>query len=103
MLALLGDSITTDHISPAGSIPKDGPAGVYLISRDVAPRSFNSFGSRRGNHEVMIRGVVCQHQDKKQDGRRKGGGMDRARSDGRGNVDLRRVLKVHERRDGTLS
>ena len=56
VLALLGDSITTDHISPAGSIPKDGPAGVYLISRDVAPRSFNSFGSRRGNHEVMIRG-----------------------------------------------
>ena len=55
-LALLGDSITTDHISPAGSIPKDGPAGGYLISRGVAPRSFNSFGSRRGNHEVMIRG-----------------------------------------------
>ncbi len=55
-LALLGDSITTDHISPAGSIPKDGPAGGYLISRGVTPRSFNSFGSRRGNHEVMIRG-----------------------------------------------
>ena len=56
VLALLGDSITTDHISPAGSIPKDGPAGGYLISRGVSPRSFNSFGSRRGNHEVMIRG-----------------------------------------------
>ena len=55
-LALLGDSITTDHISPAGSIPKDGPAGCYLISKGVSPRSFNSFGSRRGNHEVMIRG-----------------------------------------------
>ena len=55
-LALLGDSITTDHISPAGSIPKDGPAGGYLISKGVSPRSFNSFGSRRGNHEVMIRG-----------------------------------------------
>ena len=56
VLALLGDSITTDHISPAGSIPKDGPAGCYLISKGVSPRSFNSFGSRRGNHEVMIRG-----------------------------------------------
>ncbi len=56
MLALLGDSITTDHISPAGSIPKDGPAGGYLISKGVSQRSFNSFGSRRGNHEVMIRG-----------------------------------------------
>ena len=55
-LALLGDSITTDHISPAGSIPKDGPAGGYLISKGVSQRSFNSFGSRRGNHEVMIRG-----------------------------------------------
>ena len=56
VLALLGDSITTDHISPAGSIPKDGPAGGYLISKGVSPRSFNSFGSRRGNHEIMIRG-----------------------------------------------
>ncbi len=56
VLALLGDSITTDHISPAGSIPKDGPAGGYLISKGVSPKSFNSFGSRRGNHEVMIRG-----------------------------------------------
>jgi len=56
VLALLGDSITTDHISPAGSIPKDGPAGGYLISKGVTPLNFNSFGSRRGNHEVMIRG-----------------------------------------------
>jgi aconitate hydratase len=58
-LALLGDSITTDHISPAGSIPKDGPAGKYLIARGVEPRDFNSFGSRRGNHEVMIRGTFA--------------------------------------------
>lgn len=58
-LALLGDSITTDHISPAGSIPKDGPAGKYLISRGVEQRDFNSFGSRRGNHEVMIRGTFA--------------------------------------------
>ncbi len=57
VLALLGDSVTTDHISPAGSIPKDGPAGRYLIEQGVPPAEFNSFGSRRGNHEVMIRGT----------------------------------------------
>ncbi|HET8630353.1 MAG TPA: aconitate hydratase AcnA [Thermomicrobiales bacterium] len=59
VLALLGDSITTDHISPAGSIAKDGPAGQYLILNDVLPRDFNSFGSRRGNHEVMVRGTFA--------------------------------------------
>ncbi|MEE9252459.1 MAG: aconitate hydratase, partial [Thermodesulfobacteriota bacterium] len=59
MLALLGDSVTTDHISPAGAIPKDGPAGKYLIQRGVSRREFNSFGSRRGNHEVMIRGTFA--------------------------------------------
>ncbi|MXZ71658.1 MAG: aconitate hydratase AcnA [Acidobacteria bacterium] len=57
VLALLGDSVTTDHISPAGSIPADGPAGRYLTSLGVAPKDFNSFGSRRGNHEVMMRGT----------------------------------------------
>jgi aconitate hydratase len=57
VLAKLGDSVTTDHISPAGSIPKDGPAGRYLIEHGVQPNDFNSFGSRRGNHEVMIRGT----------------------------------------------
>jgi aconitate hydratase len=56
-IALLGDSVTTDHISPAGSIPENGPAGQYLIRHGVAKRDFNSFGSRRGNHEVMIRGT----------------------------------------------
>ncbi|HUG43094.1 MAG TPA: aconitate hydratase AcnA [Acidobacteriota bacterium] len=56
-LALLGDSVTTDHISPAGSIPIDSPAGRYLIENGVEPRDFNSFGSRRGNHEVMMRGT----------------------------------------------
>ncbi len=59
VLALLGDSVTTDHISPAGAIKKDSPAGRYLIERDVAPRDFNSYGSRRGNHEVMIRGTFA--------------------------------------------
>jgi aconitate hydratase len=59
VLALLGDSVTTDHISPAGSIPKDGPAGRYLISQGVAPGDFNSYGARRGNHEVMVRGTLA--------------------------------------------
>jgi aconitate hydratase len=58
-LAVLGDSITTDHISPAGSIKKDGPAGRYLIAHGVQPADFNSFGSRRGNHEVMVRGTFA--------------------------------------------
>ena len=57
VLAVLGDSVTTDHISPAGSIPADGPAGKYLIEQGVAPAQFNSFGARRGNHEVMMRGT----------------------------------------------
>lgn len=56
-LLLLGDSVTTDHISPAGAIPKDYPAGQYLIRKKVAPADFNSYGSRRGNHEVMMRGT----------------------------------------------
>ncbi|EQD46311.1 Aconitase A/isopropylmalate dehydratase small subunit, swivel domain protein, partial [mine drainage metagenome] len=54
-----GDSITTDHISPAGSIPASSPAGEYLQTLDVGPRDFNSYGSRRGNHEVMIRGTFA--------------------------------------------
>jgi aconitate hydratase len=59
VLALLGDSVTTDHISPAGAIKRDGPAGEYLQSLGVAPRDFNSYGSRRGNHEVMMRGTFA--------------------------------------------
>ncbi|AMV39928.1 aconitate hydratase AcnA [Planctomyces sp. SH-PL62] len=58
-LAFLGDSITTDHISPAGSIKADGPAGRYLIANGVKPADFNSYGSRRGNHEVMVRGTFA--------------------------------------------
>jgi aconitate hydratase len=58
-LAMLGDSVTTDHISPAGSIPTDGPAGKYLIAQGVQPKDFNSFGARRGNHEVMVRGTFA--------------------------------------------
>ncbi|MGC2447522.1 MAG: aconitate hydratase AcnA [Candidatus Sulfotelmatobacter sp.] len=59
VLALLGDSVTTDHISPAGSIKKDGPAGKYLQEHGVKPADFNSYGSRRGNHEVMVRGTFA--------------------------------------------
>jgi aconitate hydratase len=58
-LAVLGDSITTDHISPAGNIKKEGPAGQYLIGRGVAPKDFNSYGARRGHHEVMMRGTFA--------------------------------------------
>jgi aconitate hydratase len=59
VLAKLGDSVTTDHISPAGAIKKDSPAGKYLAEHGVASRDFNSYGSRRGNHEVMIRGTFA--------------------------------------------
>jgi aconitate hydratase len=59
VLALLGDSITTDHISPAGSIRADSPAGKYLIAHGVEPKEFNSYGARRGNHEVMVRGTFA--------------------------------------------
>ena len=59
VLALLGDSVTTDHISPAGAIKKDGPAGDYLTEHQVRPIDFNSYGSRRGNHEVMMRGTFA--------------------------------------------
>jgi aconitate hydratase len=58
-LAVLGDSITTDHISPAGSIPADTPAGKYLIAHGIQPKDFNSYGARRGNHEVMMRGTFA--------------------------------------------
>jgi aconitate hydratase len=59
VLAVLGDSVTTDHISPAGSIKRDSPAGRYLTEHGVQPKDFNSYGSRRGNHEVMMRGTFA--------------------------------------------
>jgi len=59
LLALLGDSVTTDHISPAGSIKADSPAGKYLVEKGVKPTDFNSYGARRGNHEVMVRGTFA--------------------------------------------
>jgi aconitate hydratase len=66
ILAVLGDSITTDHISPAGSIGVDSPAGKYLIANGVKPHEFNSYGARRGNHEVMARGTFANIRLKNQ-------------------------------------
>ena len=66
VLAVLGDSITTDHISPAGSIKKTSPAGQYLVEHGVQPVDFNSYGARRGNHEVMVRGTFANVRLKNQ-------------------------------------
>ena len=66
ILALLGDSVTTDHISPAGSIKEDSPAGLYLTDRQINRRNFNSYGSRRGNHEIMMRGTFANIRIKNQ-------------------------------------
>jgi aconitate hydratase len=66
VLALLGDSVTTDHISPAGNIAKDSPAARYLIEKGVQPKDFNSYGARRGNHEVMVRGTFANVRLKNQ-------------------------------------
>ena len=62
ILAIFGDSITTDHISPAGKISQDSPSGKYLIEKGVLPAQFNSYGSRRGNHEVMVRGTFANNR-----------------------------------------
>src|SRR5260370_16895109 len=59
VLGIFGDSVTTDHISPAGSIKPTSPAGIYLLEHDVGVPDFNSYGSRRGNHEVMMRGTFA--------------------------------------------
>src|SRR5215218_9156869 len=73
VLVKVGDSVTTDHISPAGAIPSKMPAGQYLISKGVQPRDFNSYGSRRGNHEVMVRGTFGNIRLKNQLVSREGG------------------------------
>lgn len=75
VLAILGDSITTDHISPAGSIKKDSPAGRYLIDKGVTPEFFNSYGSRRGNDEIMVRGTFANIRIKNEMLRDKEGGF----------------------------
>ncbi len=81
-LAILGDSITTDHISPAGSIKKDGPAGNYLIEHQVRPNDFNSFGARRGNHEIMMRGTFANIRLKNEAAPGTSGGMTRLMPEG---------------------
>ncbi|MBA2772423.1 MAG: aconitate hydratase, partial [Nocardioidaceae bacterium] len=84
VLAKLGDSVTTDHISPAGAIKKDSPAGRYLADNGVEPRDFNSYGSRRGNHEVMIRGTFANIRLRNQLAPGTEGGFTRAFVEGAG-------------------
>jgi aconitate hydratase len=84
VLAKLGDSVTTDHISPAGSIKRDGPAGKYLQEQGVAVRDFNSYGSRRGNHEVMMRGTFANIRLRNQLAPGTEGGLTRYLADGSG-------------------
>ncbi len=84
MLALLGDSVTTDHISPAGNIKKSAPAGEYLLEHQVRPEEFNSYGSRRGNHEVMMRGTFANTRIKNEMAPGTEGGVTRHMPDGAG-------------------
>jgi aconitate hydratase len=82
LLALLGDSITTDHISPAGSIKKNGPAGEYLLERQVREQDFNQFGTRRGNHEIMMRGTFANIRLKNEAAPGSSGGVTRHQPSG---------------------
>jgi aconitate hydratase len=84
VLAILGDSVTTDHISPAGSIRRDGPAARYLNEHGVQARDFNSYGSRRGNHEVMMRGTFANIRLRNQLAPGTEGGVTRYLGDGSG-------------------
>jgi aconitate hydratase len=83
VLAVLGDSVTTDHISPAGAIKADSPAGTYLQEHGIAPKDFNSYGSRRGNHDVMIRGTFANVRLRNQLAPGTEGGLTRHLPDGR--------------------
>ena len=97
VLAVLGDSVTTDHISPAGSIKKDSPAGKYLQAHGVTPADFNSYGSRRGNHEVMVRGTFANVRLRNKmvpASRRR---FHQASARRRGDEHLRSVGKIHRR------
>ncbi len=92
VLALLGDSVTTDHISPAGSIKEGSPAALYLNEHGVEKRDFNSYGARRGNHEVMMRGTFANIRLRNLLGGRDDlvGGLTREAARGREDADLRR-------------
>ena len=96
-LVVLGDSVTTDHISPAGSIKADSPAGHYLVEHGVEPRDFNSYGARRGNHEVMVRGTFANVRMRNLMRAGLGGHGDGARPVGRADDDLRRVAPLPRR------
>ena len=98
VLAVLGDSITTDHISPAGSIKTDSPAGKYLIEHGVEPADFNSYGSRRGNHEVMVRGTFANVRLRNQLAPGTEGGVTRHLPDGEQMSIYDAVGEVPERR-----
>ena len=89
-LVSLGDSVTTDHISPAGSIKPESPAGEWLIEHGVERRFFNSYGARRGNHEVMVRGTFANVRLKNLLVPEPRGHVDGARPERRGDDDLRR-------------
>jgi aconitate hydratase len=97
ILALLGDSITTDHISPAGSIAKDSPAGRYLIEHGVMPVDFNSYGARRGNHEVMVRGTFANIRLRNEMADGKDGGWTRLMPDGELMTIYDAAMKYQER------
>jgi len=97
ILALLGDSITTDHISPAGSIAKDSPAGRYLIERGVAVQDFNSYGARRGNHEVMMRGTFANIRLRNEMADGKDGGCTKLMPDGELMTIYDAAMKYQER------
>ena len=94
VLAVLGDSVTTDHISPAGSIKADTPAGKYLIEKGVKPSDFNSYGARRGNHEVMMRGTFANVRLRNQMAPGTEGGWTRYQPGDRADDDLRRLGAV---------
>ena len=98
MLAVLGDSVTTDHISPAGAIKTDGPAGRYLTEHGVERRDFNSYGSRRGNHEVMIRGTFANIRLRNQLAPGTEGGVTGAAARRRADEHLRRLAARTGRR-----
>ena len=98
VLALLGDSVTTDHISPAGSIKADSPAGKYLIEKGVKVADFNSYGARRGNHEVMMRGTFANVRLRNQMAPGTEGGWTLYQPGGEADDDLRRLGAVPGRR-----
>ena len=97
VLLMLGDCITTDHISPAGSIKTDSPAGKYLIEHGVEVKDFNSYGSRRGNHEVMVRGTFANVRLRNQLAPGTEGGVTRHLPGGEGMSDLRRLAMKYKK------